>query len=88
MACKYNRKCALKQRGKEESWGGTRCVWLVYTCVTIIKHVVLTYEPLLVAELKRLGCVKAGEGDEMKASVHRVVYTNDADEPAECNGER
>ena len=49
---------------------------------------ILTYEPLLVAELKRLGCVEAGEGDQMKASVHRVVYTNDADEPAECNGER
>ena len=61
---------------------------MVYTCVTIINHLVLTYEPLLVAELKRLGCVKAGKGDEMKASVHRVVYANDADEPAECNGER
>lgn len=55
---------------------------MCYSCVTIIKHLVLTYEPLLVAELKRLGRVKAGKGDEMKASVHRVVYANDADEPA------
>ena len=51
-------------------------------------HLVLTYEPLLAAELKRFGCIEAGKGDQMKASVHRVVHTNNADEPAECNAQR